>query len=246
MDGPAGSDRHRSRRAAMGAALRHLPRPRLRGAADRPHRRAAGHGLRGEWRIRHRQHRVRSQLHLPATAARRTGLHELVPRPRLPGRGAAEHQRRRRRLPARRRHDPRRNRFPQCERQPRRTRPALRARSGDPASDRPELLPPGHRARRARPDTGSGAHRIPAGRFRRGEPRHPPRPVPRCDHRERRGCGGARSQLVLRWLQRGHRLPGGRLRTPIARARIQPDRRRPLRTAARGGGVKCCTLELRR
>ena len=52
VDAPGGPDRHRARRAAVGGALRDLPRPRLRGRAHRPDRRPARHGLRGQRRLR--------------------------------------------------------------------------------------------------------------------------------------------------------------------------------------------------
>ena len=144
-------------------------------------------------------------------------------------------QRGRGRLPARRRHDPRRHRLPQRRRAATTSsRAHLRPRGRHAAAGRPELLPPRHRDRGARPDAGPGAHRLPAERVRRGSPRRS------CDERypdaiivtdEDAAVLGLNS--LQRRLQRRHRLARHRLRAPAARARLQPDRRRPLRAAAR-------------
>ena len=70
---------------------------------------------------------------------------------------------------------------------------------------------------------------------------------PDAIHRERSGRRRARPQLVQRRLQRGHRVARHRLRAPAARARLQPaSASTSSELLLGGGGVKCCTLELRR
>ena len=86
--------------------------PRPRRPAHRPDRGPARHGLRRQRRLRHRRHRLRREVPLPRAPARGPGVHGLVPRRRLRRARARGGQRGRGRLPARRRHDPRRHRLP--------------------------------------------------------------------------------------------------------------------------------------
>ena len=117
--------------------------------------------------------------------------------------------------------------------QPRRTRRDLRPRGHHAEPGQPELLPPRHRHRGARPDAADGNIAYLPSAFDEPSLADSAHALPGRHHRHRRGRRDPRPQLLLRRLQRGHRLPGEGLRAPAARARLQPDRRRPVRAAAR-------------
>ena len=112
-------------------------------------------------------------------------------------------------------------------------RPHLRPRRRDPAARRPELLPPRHRHRRARPHPRAGAHRLPADRVRRGplavlQARYPDAIIVNETDAAVLGLNSFSDGFNVVIASRADRL-----RASVARARLPPDRRRPLRAAAR-------------
>ena len=124
----------------------------------------------------------------------------------------------------------------------------LRPRGRHAAAGRPELLPPRHRARRARLRSADHATSPTCrGRSTSARSSDPRRALPRRDPRHRRGRRGARAQLA----------------SATATTSSSPRRAKGFERQLRergynpigvdlselllgGGGVKCCTLELRR
>ena len=182
----------------------------------------------------HRRHRLRRQLHLPRAPARGPRLHGLVPRRRLRRARARGGQRGRGRLPARRRHDPRRHRVPQRLPTPRGARARIFGR---------EVVT----LRLVNP---SFYHLDTAVAVLDRRPARSTSPTCRAPS-TRQSLAVLRERfpdaiivnetdaavLGLNSFSDGYNVViasrADRLRAPAARARLQPDRRRPVRAAAR-------------
>ncbi len=171
---------------------------------------AAGHGLRGERRVRGRRHRLRRPVQ--ARAADRRGRRAPGV---LRGAGLAVHRperdqrgRGRLRVPAggARRPDPRRARLPDRAGRARRGAGGARPPGGLAAPDRPALLPPGRGARLDR----RREHRLLPGRLLRRQPEGAGPAVPGRDRRRRRGRAGVRAEPGQRRAQRGAEQRGDR------------------------------------
>ena len=168
-------------------------------------------------------------------------------------RRARRGQRGRGRLPARRRHDPRRHRLPLDRRQPPRDRRRVRREVVLADAHRPALLPPRHRARGARPGararrTAARAreHRLPpVGVRRRAARRSSPSATPtRSTSSDEDGA-----VFGLNSASDGYNV----IISPRAKGFEKQLRERGYNPVLvdlselllGGGGIKCCTLELR-
>ena len=151
MDEPSSAGRPRPGNAAVAAAEGHVRQSRPHRAHDHARAGPAGHGVRRQRRDRHRRQGPGCQVQARRAAAGGSGLPGLVPRARLRHRPGLGHRQR-----GRGRHRVRRTRHPGGPRLPQRTRRsgradrAVRAAGDQPAAGGPALLPPRHRACRAR------------------------------------------------------------------------------------------------
>ena len=180
----------------------------------------------------------------PQRAAEAAAHADVVPRAPACARGRAGVRQRGRGRPARRRRrDPRRSRLPHRPARPRRGRPGVRPRGRVAGARRPALLPPRHRARRARRHddrlAARGVLARPRGRVLPGalpgRAWSPTRPTPpssdstRCPTAGTSCCPSGPTRLAAALAERGF------VPVPVDLSELLKG----------GGGPKCCTLEVR-